>query len=282
MSLKIPNNIVSVDWLYQHLNDKNIIILNATIAKVTSKKDDINAERKYQIQGARFFDIKNKFSDIKAPFPNTVLSPKEFEDKAQLLGINKDSCIVVYDDLGIYSSPRVWWLFQLMGFNNIAVLNGGFPEWKSKKYPIEEQQNRQVNKGNFLVDYQSEKITYTKDVLNATTNKHFLIVDARSKGRFYATEPEPRKGLQGGHIPNSVNLPHLEIINDGKIISKAKLEHTFNQINPTNKNLIFSCGSGITASILALGATLAKQKNIAVYDGSWTEWASTNNLPITK
>jgi len=279
MSLKINTPLVSVDWLFSNLENENLLILDATIPKVTSKNDEV-LEEKNQIKKARFFDIKSVFSDINVPFPNTVLSPKEFEEKAQNLGINNNSCIVVYDDLGIYSSPRVWWLFQLMGFTNIAVLNGGFPEWKHKNCPIEKPTKQLFRKGNFTVDYQPQKIKFTEDVLKAIDNDQILIADARSKGRFYATEPEPRKDLKGGHIPNSISFPISDIIMDGKLKSEEQLKEIFKEKNPQNKEFIFSCGSGITASVLALGAEIAGYKNSAVYDGSWTEWASTENLPI--
>lgn len=281
MSLKINTPLVSVDWLFSNLENENLIILDATIPKVTSKNDDL-IEEKHQIKNAIFFDIQAVFSDINAPFPNTVLSPKEFEEKAKNLGINNNSCLVVYDDLGIYSSPRVWWLFQLMGFKNIAVLNGGFPEWKNKEYPTEKPFSYQPKKGNFTTDYQPQKVKFISDVLAGITNDKILIADARSKGRFYATEPEPRKGLKGGHIPNSISFPISDIIIDGKLKSEEELKEIFIEKNPTNKEFIFSCGSGITASVLALGAEIAGFKNHAVYDGSWTEWASTENLPIEK
>jgi len=282
MPLKIDTPIVSLDWLFKNLNNENLIVLDASIPKVIAKKEEVSAHERQYIKGAIFFDIKNSFSDLNAAFPNTILSPKKFQESAQKIGINKDSCIVVYDDFGIYSAPRVWWMFNLMGFTNIAVLNGGFPQWKNKKYPIENQEIYLFKKGNFTVNYQPERIKFTNDVFCAIKNKTILIADARSKGRFYASEPEPRTDVKGGHIPNSVNLSYLEIIKNGKIKPKKDLKTIFNAINPENKALIFSCGTGITASILALGAELSGIKNYAVYDGSWTEWASTEGLPIEK
>ena len=281
MALKIDKPLVSAEWLLHHLNDDNLVILDATMPKVTAKKE-IDILEKFQIENAVFFDIKKVFSDVKAPFPNTVLSAKKFEEKAQNLGINNNSCIVVYDDLGMYSAPRVWWMFQLMGFTNIAVLNGGLPEWKLKKYPLEKPIHHQSKKGDFSANYQPKKVKFTEDVLAAINNKNLLIVDARSKGRFYATAPEPRADVKGGHIPNSVSLPFSDIINEGKLKSELELKSVFKTLNPQNKAFIFSCGTGITASVLALGAEIAGYKNCAVYDGSWTEWGSTNNLPIAK
>lgn len=277
MFLEIKKPLVSVAWLQHNLENKNLIVLDCTIAKVTDKTKDKTEQK--QIKNARFFDLKQVFSEKSAPFPNTVLSPEKFQEKAQELGINKNSFIVCYDNLGIYSSPRVWWMFQLMGFTNCAVLDGGFPEWISKKYPVENPHNKKYTKGNFKVNYQPKKIKYTKDVLNALENNEILIADARSKGRFYGTEPEPREELKSGHIPNSVNLPFTEVLKEGKLKSEEALKELFTDYK-TKKEIIFTCGSGITASILALSAAIAGIKNTAVYDGSWTEWGSTKNLPI--
>lgn len=282
MSLKITKPIVSVDWLQSHLGNEQLIILDCTMSKVTAKLNTPTSEDKKQIKGAIFFDIKNTFSDLNAPFPNTILSPHDFEKRCQNFGINIDSAIVCYDDLGIYSSPRVWWMFQLMGFKNIAVLDGGFPKWKENKYSVEKQQKNVLFKGNFKVNYQSGKIKYTEDVFSAIENDAILIADARSKGRFNSTEPEPRNGLKRGHIPNSVSLPFSEILDKGMLKTKNDLNMIFSEINLENKELIFSCGTGITASVLALGAEVLGIKNYSVYDGSWTEWASTENLPIEK
>ena len=282
MNLKINKSVVSVDWLFANLNNEHLLIFDATIPKVTAKNEAVTSDEKQQIIGAQFFDIQKSFSDEKAPFPNTVLSSKEFELKAQELGIKNDSCIVVYDDLGIYSSPRVWWMFQLMGFKNIAVLDGGFPAWNAKNYPIEKPIIRQIIKGDFKVNYQSEKIKCTADVLSSIENKNILIADARSKGRFLATEPEPRNDIKGGRIPNSVSLPYSEIVENNLMKSETDLKAVFNKMNPSNKDVIFSCGSGITAAVLALGADVAGIKNHSVYDGSWTEWGSTEGLPIEK
>jgi thiosulfate/3-mercaptopyruvate sulfurtransferase len=278
MALNIPNSIVSAAWLKAHLGHKDLIIFDATMPKVTSDNQII--KEKKQIKGASFFDIKKVFSDVSSPFPNTVLSAKEFQIKAQEIGVNVNSCIVVYDDLGMYSSPRVWWLFQLMGFKNIAVLDGGFPLWKATNYPIQEPDKRQLKKGNFKENYQLQKIKFTKDVLLAINNTQILITDARSKGRFDGTVLEPRVGVKSGHIPNSVSLPFGALLENGCMKSSEKLKEIFKDVLQNKKEVIFSCGTGITASILALGAHLVEIENVAVYDGSWTEWGSTSELPI--
>lgn len=280
MSLKVPRALVSVEWLYENLNDKDLMILDATLPKVTTKSKVVLEE--YQIKNSVFFDIKNVFSDVNAPFPNTVLSEKEFENQAQKIGVNSTSCIVVYDVHGIYSSPRVWWLFKAFGFDNIAVLDGGLPTWKKANYPIEIKQQHRIKRGDFTANQQSEKIINSTSVFQAITNASKQIVDARSEGRFTGTELEPRKEIRNGRIPTSKNLPYSSLLNTFELKSKEELQSIFQKVNPLNKELIFSCGSGITACILALGATIVECKNIAVYDGSWTEWGSLTHLPIEK
>ncbi|REH50430.1 thiosulfate/3-mercaptopyruvate sulfurtransferase [Tenacibaculum gallaicum] len=277
--LKVDSPIVSVDWLHNNLNADNLIVLDATIQKVGNKAD--SKKEKQQIKNAVFFDLKNTFLDTEGKYPNTVPSEKYFETEVQKLGINNNSCIVVYDDLGVYSSPRVWWLFKTFGFTNIAVLNGGLPSWKEAGYTIESKKERESTVGSFVANLNRDKVSETEGVLKASHNKKFIL-DARSKGRFYATEPEPRKDLRVGHIPNSKSLPYVELQVDGKMKSKEELQKMFSEINPKKEEMIFYCGSGVTACILALGAEISERINYSVYDGSWTEWASRLELPVEK
>lgn len=279
--LKINKPLVSVNWLHQNMNATNLVVLNGTLPKVTLKKNGLKTVD-IQIPKARFFDIKKVFSIQGAQFPNTALDPKSFELKAQELGINNDSCIVVYDEYGIYSSPRVWWLFKTMGFDNVAVLDGGFPAWKKGKLQIEEKQEHSFQKGNFTVNYNAELLINSDTVLSSLNDAAKQILDARSSGRFNSTEPEPRAEIRSGHIPNSKSLPYSSLLNETELKSKNELQELFKEVSSDNKKLIFSCGSGITACVLALGAEVAGFKNNSVYDGSWTEWGSLLHLPIEK
>ena len=279
--LKVPKALVSADWLRKNIDAENLIVLNGTIPKVTAKKES-NKKVSEQIKGSLFFDIKKQFSKVNAEYPNTVLSYKEFEEQAQELGINQTSCIVVYDEYGIYSSARVWWLFKLMGFDNIAVLDGGFPVWKLKEYPTERKQENKLSKGNFKANYRSELFKDFNQVLKNLNKEEFLVADARSKARFLVEAPEPRKEVRGGRIPKSVSLPYSELLEEGSLKSKEELKLIFKEVNPENQKMVFSCGSGITACVLALGAEVSENKNYAVYDGSWTEWGSKLELPIEK
>ncbi|KAB1071896.1 sulfurtransferase [Tamlana haliotis] len=269
--INIEEPVVSVSWLHEHLEASNLVILDGTIAKVF----DADSE---QIPKARFFDIKQKFSNVADPFPSAFPSEAQFQEEARQLGINNDSAIVVYDDKGIYSSARVWWLFNAFGYENIAVLNGGFPEWKKSSYATEKHQAYQGAQGDFVARLQPNFMQFFPDVKNASETKSHNIIDARSSGRFNCEVPEPREGLRMGTIPNSVNLPFTDLLVDGKLKGKEALKKAFEGLAKPEDPIIFSCGSGITACVLALGATIAGYHNIKVYDGSWTEWGSLVNV----
>lgn len=266
-NLHIKTHVVSVAWLYKNLHAKNLVILGGTINKV------FDASSK-QIPHTRLFDIKNKFSNTADPFPSAFPSEEQFEKSARELGINNDSAIVVYDDKGIYSSARVWWLFKAFGYDNVAVLNGGFPAWLSQGHEIENMKAYCGEQGNFVATYRPKTMLFFNDVKTASEYKTHTIIDARSSGRFNCTEPEPREGLRMGTIPNSVNLPFSELLENGSMKPKEDLEMYFSSLAKKDDAIIFSCGSGITACVLALGAAISGYKNMAVYDGSWTEWGS--------
>ena len=269
--VSILESIVSAKWLNENLSASNLVILDASIPKATSSTDISSA---IQIPQTRFFDIKNKFSDTSAPFPNTMPSEGQFSEEAQTLGINTDSAIVVYDDKGIYSSARVWYMFKAMGHDNVAILNGGLPEWQKSGYVTEPKFDYKGDKGNFVAACQRGMFKNFDDLTKAIQNKDTMILDARSKDRFNGLVVEPRKGLRSGNISGSMNLPYSELLQEGCIKSENELKVLFNTKIQDQENIIFSCGSGITACVLALGAEISGFRNVSVYDGSWTEWGS--------
>lgn len=270
--LELQGPLVSVEWLYSNLGASNLVVLDATIPKVTGGNFAMNM---VQISSARFLDLKNKFSEVSAPFPTTFPSAERFTKSAQELGINQDSVIVVYDDIGIYSSPRAWWLFKAFGHNNVAVLDGGFPSWKKANYDVENKLGYSGKLGNFKAKYRPGLMKFFEDIKKESQDEHSLIVDARSEARFRGLVPEPREGLRSGTIPNSVNIPHDDLLNDDQQFKNIEVLRTiFKKFAEQEKHLTFSCGSGITACMLALGAEMAGYQNLSVYDGSWTEWGS--------
>ena len=272
MNVFITEPIVSVQWLKANLNASNLIVLNATIPSVTSHVVDPETT---QIPKTRFFDIKKRFSRVDADFPNTFPSELQFNTEAQALGINNDSSIVIYDEKGIYSSARAWWLLKSFGHNNVAVLDGGFLEWKNKCY-ITENKNIKLSylKGNFKGKYIEHSMSFYDDVLKILQCDSSIILDARSANRFKGIDIEPRKGLRSGTIPNSKNLPFKNLLKNGKLKSKSEIKVIFANLVEPDQQLYFSCGSGITACVLALAATYVGYNKCSVYDGSWTEYGS--------
>jgi thiosulfate/3-mercaptopyruvate sulfurtransferase len=271
------NNLISVEQLKGIINDSNLILLDASLPKPV--QGEASEFQNMGIPSARYFDLKGKFSDKDSKFPNTLPPEAQFEREAQKLGISSDSKIVVYDNLGIYSSPRVWWMFKVMGHDNIAVLNGGLPEWTKAGGELVELNKEEVyEKGDFKASLQSEFVKSYQDILKNIENPSFTIVDARSSGRFEGTAPDPRKHLQSGHIPNSINIPFQELLEDGKFKSKTELKVIFAERYKTDQQLVFSCGSGLTACIVMLATEIAYQKSPYLYDGSWTEFAELQGL----
>jgi thiosulfate/3-mercaptopyruvate sulfurtransferase len=272
--------LVSSEWLNEHLNDPNLIILDASEeTNVAGKKVEFEG---LQIKGARYFDLEKKFSDTTSKLPHTFPSTEQFEKESQKLGINNNSVIVVYDNIGIYTSPRVWWMYKIMGHKQIYVLDGGLSDWVKKGFETEKQERRNYSKGNFKARLASGHIDTKEDMLENLHSKKKIVIDARSAGRFNGTAPEPRDWVENGHIPGSLNLPFDSLIEGGKYKSKEEIKKLFKALKIEDQPLSFVCGSGLTSCILLLASELIQDNPLSVYDGSWTEWGSNKALPKAK
>ena len=266
-------NLVSSAWLKANINDPNLVILDAS--QETAPTGEVNLT--YIPHSIAFY--LTTFSDNTSPFPNTLPSAAIFEKEVSALGINNSSKIVVYDSKGIYNSPRVWWLFRSMGHQNIAILNGGLPDWINNGFEtVSTPQNAQVKPSNFTANFNPNLVRSFTEITHNLATQEELVIDARSSGRFNALVPEPRKELRGGHIPNSVNIPFEQVLENGFLKSDEELTQLFNAFDLANKTLVFTCGSGITACVIYLAAEQISTNPKAIYDGSWTEWAQLSDV----
>lgn len=273
-NIRVPSDAVSVEWLHSNINANNLIVLDGSIPKVPGHIIDYTETL---IPRTQFFDIKKTFSDVSGRFPNTLPTAKPFSKEARNLGINTDSAIVVYDCHGVYSSARVWWMFKHFGHDNIAVLDGGLPEWIDQGFRIVSRFHKNDKIEDFKVLVESDRIIHFESLNGFIGLDNTSILDARSSKRFTGETPEPREGLRSGTIPNSLNLPYTEVLDGCKLKSKSELRTIFENLTKEKDTIIFSCGTGITACVLALGANIAGYQNIKVYDGSWTEYGSLVN-----
>lgn len=266
--------IIEADELKDRLNDPDLVILDCSVKSNAAGIKSENNEKK--IGFSRFFDLKTNFSDPDSGFPNTLPKPSQFENECRKLGINNSTEIVLYDDLGIYTSPRVWWMFKIMGHTKVSVLNGGLSKWIEKSHPVQDFYKADFEAGNFRSNFQPDLIATFQEIEENIKTQDSVVIDARSSGRFNGTETEPRKNLRNGNIPNSVNIPFKKILNGESFKSKEELKLVFKDLKPEKRKLIFSCGSGVTACILYLASELVLDNPKAVYDGSWTEYATLN------
>lgn len=264
-------NLVAVNWLNENLSDERIVILDAR--QKQNKAGLASENNEVQIPNARFFDLDNVFSIQGIDLPNMLPTAEEFQTHTRKLGINASSKIIVYDNLGVYASPRVWWMFKAMGHSEVAVLDGGLPEWIKNDFPTEAIQENKVTAGDFVATFNQNTVRNAEQILENITSGNETVIDARSKERFEGIAPEPRAGLRSGSIPNSFNLPFQEVLHNGKYKSKEELVKIFSQFKVEDKPKVFSCGSGLTACILLLANELVDDSPKAIYDGSWTEWA---------
>ena len=265
-------NIVSTDWLAQHLEAPDIRIIDSSWYFPQEKR---NAEQEFlecHIPGASFFDI-DKIKDNDSDLPHMLPPSEMFNSTVRKLGIGDGHKVVIYDGLGMRSAARLWWMFKVFGYSDVVVLDGGFPKWvkenRSTTAKITEKEIRH------LTIYEDKSIVADRDdVLRATKLNHCSIIDARSEGRFMGTAPEPRSGLRSGSIENSINVPYETLLNeDFTFKSKREIIDIFSKKGVVfNNYIITTCGSGVTAAVLYLALDEIGCSKISLYDGSWAEW----------
>jgi len=273
--------LTETDWLASELEAPDIVILDASWHMPSEGRDARAEYLEEHIPGAMFFDI-DEIADTNSPLPHMLPSPEKFSSRMRSMGIGDGSRIVIYDSSGMFSAARVWWTFRVMGFDDVSVLNGGLPKWKQEGRPLESGEPRPRSTRHFTSRRNADLIRDVYDMKAIIKDRSADIIDARSAERFAGRAPEPRPGVRPGHIPGSLNLPYGKLLNaDGTLKSKPEIEKLFARAGvDLSKPIVASCGSGITASILALALAEIGHRRTAVYDGSWSEWGADQSLPV--
>jgi len=280
-SLQLPDSLVSVDWLRQHLDHENLIVLDSSWHMPATGRDGFEEWRQEHIPGARFFDFDGKISDPDSELPHMMPSEAIFTREMQALGVNQDSVVVVYDSMGMFSSPRGWWMLRAMGCVNCALLDGGLVAWDEVEFPIESLPPEPAyERGNFVAKMNPEYIADAQAVLAALDDDSICVVDARPVARFSGAAEEPRPGLRRGHMPGAVNLPFPEVFKHGLLKPKDELRELIVPLIGAGERSIYSCGSGVTACVVAFAAQHIGYAKLAIYDGSWCEWGRPSELPV--
>ncbi|MDX1490261.1 MAG: 3-mercaptopyruvate sulfurtransferase [Pseudohongiellaceae bacterium] len=280
----LPAALIEVQWLQQAMREQHprLIIMDASWHLPTANR---NAESEWlyeRIPGANFFDFDKRICDRDSSLPHMMPDAELFTSELRRLGVKKDSIVVFYCTAGTFTAPRAWWMMQAMGHQHCAVLNGGLEAWRKAGLPIETGQvTASRESGNFQAKPRASKISDQREVALATHAEDACIIDARSADRFFGKAPEPRPGLRAGHMPNACNLPFDRLIDNGYYRPIEELREALASLATPDKRLIATCGSGVTACVVAMAAHLCGYSDISVYDGSWAEWGAGDTTPIS-
>ena len=275
-----PKTLVSTDWLAAHLRDPDLRVIDASWYLPSMGRDAKAEYNAAHIPNARFFDI-DEISDSRSTLPHMAPPPEKFISRLRAMGVGDGHQVVIYDGAGIFSAPRVWWTFRLMGKVDVAVLDGGLPKWRAEGRELDDMPPM-VRDRHMTTQRQNHLVKDVTQVAHASKLHLAEIIDARPAARFRGEASEPRAGLRSGHIPNAKNLPFGDLLNpDGTMKSVAALRDAFADIDLT-KPAITTCGSGVTAAILSLALERLGHTNHALYDGSWAEWGMYDDLDVAK
>jgi thiosulfate/3-mercaptopyruvate sulfurtransferase len=279
MSAPNVDPMISTAALAERLGAPDLVVIDATWFMPGTARDARAEHDERHIPGAVFFDI-DEISDVESPLPHMLPSPAVFTAHARRLGVNPGSEVVVYDAHGLFSAPRVWWTFRAMGHARVQVLNGGLPVWIAEGHPLETDARTPLP-GRFEARPDAGLVRELARVRAALAGGGEQLLDARSRARFLGEAPEVGPGLRSGHMPGALNLPFDEVLENGRLLGAAELRRRFagagiDLVSP----IITTCGSGVTASVLALALARLGAWRTAVYDGSWSEWGALDDTPV--
>lgn len=276
------NPLVSTDWLAENLGAPDLRVIDASYYLPHEGLDPRHEFEQHHIPGAVFFDIDD-IADSDSPLPHMLPSPQKFSSRVRKLGLGDGLRFVVYDQRGIWSAPRAWWTFRYYGHRDVAVLDGGLPKWMAEGRPVDDGPVRPEER-HFTARMDSFMLRDKDQISRNLASGREQILDARAAGRFEGAAPEPREGLRSGHIPGSLNLPFGDLLNatTQTLRTKEELAAAFVAAGiDMKKPVVTTCGSGITAAVLAFGLELLGHRDVALYDGSWSEWGlADSGVPV--
>lgn len=273
--------LVDVQWLAAHRDAPDIRVIDATMFPPGDGRDPRLAHTEARIPGSVFFDI-DEIADTTSDLPHMLPAPEKFASRMRKLGVGDGNRIVVYDQLGLFSAARVWWTFRVMGHDDVVVLDGGLPVWRAAGFEIEDGPPNKLSERHFTARLHLDLVRSLSDMRTLVAAGGAGILDARPAARFAGRDPEPRAGLRAGHMPGALSVPFLNVLEqDRRMKSREALAATFAAAGvDTHKALVCTCGSGVTASVLALALARLGRWDAAVYDGSWAEWGGRTDTPV--
>ncbi|MEM6549265.1 MAG: 3-mercaptopyruvate sulfurtransferase [Pseudomonadota bacterium] len=275
-----PTLLVSTAWLGERLDAPDIRILDGSYFLPDAGRDAKADYATAHIPGARFFDI-DEIADTANPLPHMLPPVEKFVSRVRRMGIGDGHRVVVYDQAGLFSAARVWWMFRVFGHEDIAVLDGGLPKWRAEGRPVDDE-TPDPRERHFTARRDASMVRDVTQIAGAAKLRSEQIVDARSATRFRGEEPEPREGLRSGHIPGSLNVPYRSLLNEDQTLKSPEEVRTIFQAAGVDlaRPIATTCGSGVTAAILTLALRHIGHNRNALYDGSWAEWGAYSDLAV--
>jgi thiosulfate/3-mercaptopyruvate sulfurtransferase len=270
---------VAPAWLADHLTAPDVVVVDGTWFLPTAGRDAREEYLAGHIPGAVFFDIDD-IADKDSGLPHMLPRPEVFASRMRKLGIGDGQRIVVYDAHGLFSAPRVWWTFKIMGARDVVMLDGGLPAWKAAGLPLESGPVERRER-HFTARLDNTAVRDIDAVRSAIASGAAQVLDVRSKGRFTGAQPEPRPGVRGGHMPGAVNVPVDQLVEDGRLKAPDALQAVFDRagVDPT-RPVITTCGSGVSAALAAVALSTVSSRPASVYDGSWAEWGGREDTEV--